>query len=104
TAAGIGGFGGVGGFGGLKPALVYRNFRIIATNRPAATRARPRQTTVARLRERQGNPSAQPDSCRTTQPNARQVDDEYPIPLRRYSGLTKTGTALPRPGSKGTVP
>ncbi len=29
-----GGFGGVGGFGGLKPALVYRNFRIIATNRP----------------------------------------------------------------------
>ncbi|HFC5611386.1 TPA: hypothetical protein ACFKWE_11225, partial [Neisseria gonorrhoeae] len=47
TAAGIGGFGGVGGFGGLKPALVYRNFRIIATNRPAATRARPRQTTVA---------------------------------------------------------
>ncbi|ENS9380473.1 hypothetical protein EYL50_11015, partial [Neisseria gonorrhoeae] len=35
TAAGIGGFGGVGGFGGLKPALVYRNFRIIATNRPA---------------------------------------------------------------------
>ncbi|ENX7558768.1 hypothetical protein EEF82_10920, partial [Neisseria gonorrhoeae] len=49
TAAGIGGFGGVGGFGGLKPALVYRNFRIIATNRPAATRARPRQTTVARL-------------------------------------------------------
>ncbi|ACF29682.1 Conserved hypothetical protein [Neisseria gonorrhoeae NCCP11945] len=21
-----------------------------------------------------------------------------------YSGLTKTGTALPRPGSKGTVP
>ncbi|ENT1095972.1 hypothetical protein C1M31_07900 [Neisseria gonorrhoeae] len=50
TAAGIGGFGGVGGvggFGGLKPALVYRNFRIIATNRPATTRARPRQTTVA---------------------------------------------------------
>ncbi|ENT1254068.1 AzlC family protein, partial [Neisseria gonorrhoeae] len=24
------------------------------------------------------------------------------MPLRRYSGLTKTGTALPRPGSKGT--
>ncbi|ENX3568222.1 hypothetical protein AB1Q29_002139, partial [Neisseria gonorrhoeae] len=22
----------------------------------------------------------------------------------QYSGLTKTGTALPRPGSKGTVP
>ena len=28
-------------------ALVYRNTRIIATNRPVATRIRPRQTTVA---------------------------------------------------------
>ena len=28
-------------------ALVYRNSRIIATNRPAATRIPPRQTTVA---------------------------------------------------------
>ena len=28
-------------------ALVYRNSRIIATNRPAATRTHPRQTTVA---------------------------------------------------------
>ncbi|RGB12760.1 hypothetical protein COH35_12370 [Neisseria meningitidis] len=73
--------------GGLKPTLVYRNSRIIATNRPAATRAHPRHTTVAQHRERQGNPSTQPDSCRTTQPNARQVDDEYPIPLRRYSEL-----------------
>ena len=27
-------------------ALVYRNTRIIATNRPVATRIRPRQTTV----------------------------------------------------------
>ena len=27
--------------------LVYRNSRIIATNRPAATRTQPRQTTVA---------------------------------------------------------
>ena len=26
--------------------LVYRNSRIIATNRPAATRTHPRQTTV----------------------------------------------------------
>ena len=32
---------------GFKPDLVYRNTRIIATNRPAATRTRPRQTTVA---------------------------------------------------------
>ncbi|MBG9109720.1 hypothetical protein GWC82_05085 [Neisseria meningitidis] len=77
--------------GGLKPTLVYRNSRIIATNRPAATRAHPRHTTVAQHRERQGNPSTQPDSCRTTQPNARQVDDEYPIPLRRYSELNLRG-------------
>ena len=28
-------------------SLVYRNTRIIATNRPVATRIRPRQTTVA---------------------------------------------------------
>jgi len=27
--------------------IVYRNTRIIATNRPAATRTHPRQTTVA---------------------------------------------------------
>ncbi|ACF30927.1 hypothetical protein C4H39_01955 [Neisseria gonorrhoeae] len=26
---------------------------------------------------------------------------KFPV---RYSGLTKTGTALPRPGSKGTIP
>ncbi|OHZ74382.1 hypothetical protein BBZ87_03660 [Neisseria gonorrhoeae] len=26
------------------------------------------------------------------------------MPAGGYSGLTKTGTALPRPGSKGTVP
>ncbi|AVH82893.1 hypothetical protein DC305_12070 [Neisseria gonorrhoeae] len=93
---------------GFSPPLVYRNFRIIATNRPAATRARPRQTTVARLRERQGNPSAQPGSCQLYMAAAAATRFE---PLIRdfhqrllYSGLTKTGTALPRPGSKGTVP
>ncbi|ENT1260706.1 hypothetical protein EEH04_12215, partial [Neisseria gonorrhoeae] len=108
TAAGIGGFGGVGGFGGLKPALVYRNFRIIATNRPAATRARPRQTTVARLRERQGNPSAQPDSCQLYMAAAAATRFE---PLIRdfhqrllYSGLTKTGTGCPAPAQRERFP
>ncbi len=32
--------------GGSGTRLVYRNSRIIATNRPAATRTHPRQTTV----------------------------------------------------------
>ncbi len=43
----MGNIDGIDGSGGLKPTLVYRNSRIIATNRPTATRAHPRQTTVA---------------------------------------------------------
>ena len=63
--------------------LVYRNFRIIATNRrppPASDQGK----QPLRSSERSGNPSTQPDSCQTTQPNARQVYDEYPTQLRRH--------------------
>ena len=43
----MGNIDGIDGSGGLKPTLVYSNHCIIATNRPAATRAHPRHTTVA---------------------------------------------------------